>query len=367
MFGQNAVWGHPLHKIPSSFVLGPFTPVSGGNGNTGSGATRVYSITGTRLSTGRGVLLWIRGSDSADNDSTGGYLEGAYTDTVYDFLKNNVVTSADIVTWDPAWYYKGAVRVWTDDRGDVFYTMLYNYDDIVGSGQRGFVKIFKADDPLDPLAGWTLYSTVQSNGAPTATFDGYWEPTQYPVAGKPYFASPTRWVYVGGRWANGGSSRFICQAGYWYSDDRGVTWTFVMQNSNSTYTNYLPGQIARSPTNGYLYSQDSYSSVNQNGDIWESQDDGVTWTSVHTYAGVNNATPFWCLYEDPYELTYNCIFALDVDPSSPAGGRRVFLFTDDYIYSTVTKWDASYSENVAFGNSPTITMTAKAEIFEVML
>lgn len=350
VFSQNAIWGHPLHKPPASYVTGPFIPVDGGNGNVNAGATRVYSITGTRLYDGRGLLLWMRGSDNNRADATGGVLEGAYTSSVYGFLQSSSIPTNDIVVVDPTNRYKGAVRVWTHPNGDVFHTLLYHK----------YVQLWKANDNSDPLAGWTLYSTIQY--LPTLALNtGYWEFNQYPVAGKPYFVSDSRWVYVGGRWATA-SGQFICQAGYWYSDDAGITWTFVMENSNGTYTNYLPGQIARSPTNGYLYSQDSFSSVNQNGNIWESQDDGVTWNSVHTYGGSNDETPSWCLYENPADTSYNCLFALNVEPS-PTFNRNVYLGYDSYLVSDLTKYQAEAHPVVYFGSSPTIVNTAKVELF----
>lgn len=363
VFSQNSIWGHPLHKVPSSFVLGPFAPVSGGNGNTSSGAGRVFSITGTKLVDGRGLLIWFRGSDSSNSDGTGGYLEGAYTDSPHSFLKNDSITAGLISTWDARWYYKAGVRLFTDEFGDVFYSICYLYTD-ADAATRGNVEIWKADDKNDPLAGFSLHGTIESN-AISSLGTSYWQENVYPVAGRPYMVDGSRWVYAGGKWASA-FGQFYCQAGYWYSNNHGVTWTFVASYGNSTYTNFLSGQIARSPTNGYLYSQDSYSSVSQNGDIRESQDNGVTWNSVHSYGGGSNGTPFWSLYEDPKLVpTYNSIFALDVDPSSPLNGRTVYLATDAYIASTAPWPTASFLPNVVFGSSNTIVKTAKTELFEV--
>lgn len=354
VFSQNNIYGHPLHRVPANFNAGPFNPVPGGNGTDGVGADRVLSVTGTRLPDQRGVLIWLRGSDANGADTTGGVLEGAYTNSVRDFLKNDVITPGDIISWDATNYLHPAVRVYLDEFSDVFYTLSY----------KGRVEIWKADNKDDPLAGFSLHGTIQS--VVTGSGTSYWENKMWAVAGKPYMVDTNRWVYVGGYWMTV-FGQFMCGIGYWYSNDHGASWTFVQLHENGNNTNFIPGQIARSPTTGHLYSQDARSSAGSIGHIRESQDNGVTWAPVHTYSGGLNPPPNWALYEDALLAHYNCIFGLNVEPVPPiALGRRVHLVTDDHITGTDPWTTTSYISNVSLPiASNQIAGTAKTEILEV--
>lgn len=295
--------------------LTDFWPGTPGSVHTPVLTGTVRSLTGAQLPDGRGLLLWLDGTFS------GATVKGAYTSDPTDFVTDGYVTPGDIVSVDATSYVKAQVTVFTDGT-DTYYTLVY----LRTSDSHGRTEFWKANNPADPLAGWTLLSTLQD--AVVGASGSNWNDLNSSVAGMP-FIDGTTWHYAGTYW-DSALGQHSTRQGIWLSTNSGASWTNKATAGNAQNVIFVAGQIGRSPTNNDLYCQPGNSSVNNTGFIYRSTDDGVTWAATVTYSSsgsepVYGANP--CLVPVCGYLGQT----LWVDLDTGALTAKLVSTTDDYL------------------------------------
>lgn len=170
--------------------------------------------------------------------------------------------------------------------GEVYFSALGD----TALGDRFWVRIYKADDPLDPEAGWSLHGTVKSGIDYDMPFD---------FEGNLNVGQPI--VLPGGRWvisaahavADPSLGGFTArEQGYWTSDDGGVTWDlrYAEPADGEREAPHSPPQIARDPSSGDLIATKAISQTET--DTFVSSDGGETWTQPGYTSDLQRHQPF---------------------------------------------------------------------------
>ncbi len=225
-------------------------------------------LTGAEMPDGRAILVWPNGGDA----------HFAVIASPSAWLANDIVEAGDVDT------------IVTDD---VNRTAVFNIDGEIyvtvntwqGSGGEWTLKIYQADDPTDPYAGWTLASTVDTAFSPGAIF-GYsgWG------AGIPLKLDSGRWVLCQGGGETGADPGWAASGTFahsWYSDSGAAgPWIHTLEYGHYLFgfprTQWVSAQVVADPdASGDLYFTSGASSTNE-GLLWRSQDDGASWTSYNS-------------------------------------------------------------------------------------
>lgn len=196
----------------------------------------VSMLSGCVMPNGQGLLLWKNGAT----------VRFTVMNSPSAWLADDVVALEDITTALDV----GAGQIMScacfSDGVDLYFSAMYK----TTTAGTGYQRIYKANNPADPVAGWSLYSTIQAFGLNSKSLVD----SGMIQAGIPYMVGDT-WVYTGGKWANTISNYHLAVCGLWTSTDHGLTWTnrlsvgFYWLNS---YQDYIPPQLTPSG-DGHLY------------------------------------------------------------------------------------------------------------------
>lgn len=247
-------------------------------------------LTGCSLPTGEGILMWPSGAE----------VHYAILDSLTDALQDDIVTAPMIETAFTAGEAIYRTSVFTVD-GEVFFSALGSTS---SPTDMFWVKIYKADDPTDPTAGWSLHGTVHS---------GVLYPVNLDFGGTLSVGIPCisegRWVMQAAKAYSTFDLGGYCgrDAGIWTSDDGGATWTIRKEFLQGTPAHWAPQsapQMALDPATGKLTTTgsidanfvDSFVSAN-NGTSWSAP--GYT-NDSRVQVFIDNGTNCFALqYDEP--------------------------------------------------------------------
>lgn len=230
-------------------------------------------LTACSLPDGRAICMWPLGAD----------VRFAIIADMDVLLTTDSVPSSDYETALTAGFAVHRTCVFTTD-GDIYFSILGSTAD---PGDMFWVRIYKADDPLDPSAGWTLHGTVK-NGVNYNTGPDFGGAM---VVGFPLILSSGRWIMTSSE-----AYRSTAFGGFrgrdgalWTSDDVGVTWTRRLHwqhGSPAHLAQRITTHSCQSPDEATTYSMTQPS--NFVADTVTSTDDGTNW-STPGYTGEDEA------------------------------------------------------------------------------
>jgi hypothetical protein len=245
-------------------------------------------ITACSLPDSRAVAVWPVGSE----------IHFAVLDNMQALLGDDVITAPMIETALTAAGEVYRATVFTVE-SQVYFVVL---GDTAVPGDRFWLRIYRADDPLNPSGGWSLHGTVHSGtNYDFIDFGGALN------SGVPLILDSGRAVISATKAYREtfGAGGFVGRdAGFWYSDDGMVTWVHAASFYHGTpahHAHYSAPQIIQHPTTGDLLSG---AVLDGNfTDTVVSDDEGETWAHAgYTGGDTKVFSPFVAAGEEVYGI-----------------------------------------------------------------
>lgn len=235
--------------IPEATVLGLdryYTPIG----------TSVDELCATEMPNGKVLCTWRYGDT---------YFRGVVFNSIQDLLSTDAVspTGGTVLYTNPANRLHGSCFT---VGADVFF--LIHTD----TGTRVESRIYRANDPADPLAGWTLHGAPFG---PTGDSPGGVQDSFTSAAGVPMVLPSGRWVLPSAMTGLFFGNRRD-QFGLYTSEDGGVTWTLRIHTGygiGGFYNSHHTDQVGVLP-DGTLFVGSHGESTNR----YYTSSDGASWT-----------------------------------------------------------------------------------------
>lgn len=254
-------------------------------------------LTGCSLPDGRGVLMWLNGTS----------VRYAVLDSLAAARQNGVVTSASTAASANA-VISCTVFTWG---GQIYFTLLHH----TSSTNHYAIAIYKANDPVDLDAGWSLQSMV----FPGVNFFSGTNFSGNMVAGKPLITDSGRWIIAGPKAYQDlgtffGHFRGI-DARIWTSDNGAAgpwtersAWTdFPGSIGPGHGADHCSGTLAKEPVTGRILAVGQTGTRGHTVDTQFSSSDGTSW-SYGAYGGSDShISPFVDNGTDVYAFNHDCV------------------------------------------------------------